>query len=487
MKSGRSYGLALGKGEGGALKRSNWNYLKYIAPKTAAGPARTTRHWRSFHFETLETRCVLAASVVISEFMASNAHGIFDQDGAHADWIELQNTSSAAVNLSGWYLTDDAGNPTKWQFPSTTIAAGGFLTVFASGKDRHVSGQKLATNFQLNVGGGYLALETPDQSSASSFAPYPAQLDDVSYGITATSSTTEMLVDEEAPVKVLVPPTTSPLSSTWTNIGFDDSSWLAGQIGVGYDTAPTATNDYRPFINTDVGSLMNVSPQRNAAFLRLPFSLANKDQLTSLTLQLRYDDGFVAYLNGTEVARANFTGTPGPGSSASAAHTDSQAQVYQTFNITASLGSLVNGSNVLSIAGLNQSGNLSDFLIDPLLSEIRSNPPTVGYMSTPTPGAANSTGSLGFVADTHFSVDRGFYSAPFDVAITTATAGAQIRYTLDGSAPTATTGLVYPGPIHITTTTNLRAAAFKAGYTPTDVDTETYVFLDDVIHQTGAG
>ena len=76
---------------------------------------------------------------------------------------------------------------------------------------------------------------------------------------------------------------------------------------------------------------MNVSPERNAAFIRYPFLLANTSQLTSLTLQLRYDDGFVAYLNGTEVARANFTGTPAPNSSASSSHTDSQAAVYQTF------------------------------------------------------------------------------------------------------------------------------------------------------------
>ncbi|HZZ27533.1 MAG TPA: lamin tail domain-containing protein [Pirellulales bacterium] len=435
-------------------------------------------------FERLESRCVLA--VMINEFLASNVHGIFDQDGAHSDWIELQNTGSSAVNLGGWYLTDDLGNPTKWQFPSTNLAAGAFLTVFASGKNRAVSGQELHTNFELNTSGGYLALEMPDQTIASSYASYPAQLDDVSYGITATSTTTDMLVDEDAPVKVLVPATTSTLASNWNTVGFDDSNWLAGQIGVGYDTAPTATQDYRPFINTDVGAMMNVSPQRNAAFLRLAFSETNVSQLTSLTLQLRYDDGFVAYLNGTEVARANFTGAPGSGSSASNTHTDTQAEVYQNFNISSFVNKLVNGNNVLAIAGLNQSGNLTDFLIDPLLSAGRNNPPTVGYMSTPTPGAANNTGSLGFVADTQFSVDRGFYSAPFNVAITTVTPSATIRYTLDGSEPTATTGLIYTAPILISTTTNLRAAAFKVGYTPTNVDTETYVFLNDVIHQTGA-
>src|SRR5262245_3411952 len=60
------------------------------------------------YFERLEARCVLASSVVINEFLASNAHGIFDSDGAHSDWIELRNTSTSAVNIGGWYLTDDS-------------------------------------------------------------------------------------------------------------------------------------------------------------------------------------------------------------------------------------------------------------------------------------------------------------------------------------------------------------------------------------------
>ncbi len=102
---------------------------------------------------------------------------------------------------------------------------------------------------------------------------------------------------------------------------------------------------------------------------------------------------------------------------------------------------------------------------------------------TPTPGSPNGSGFDGRVADTKFSPNRGFYDAPLDVVITTATAGAQIRYTTDGSEPTATNGTVYQAPIPITTTTPLRAAAFKADMLPTDVDTHTYLFLDDVIRQ----
>jgi hypothetical protein len=94
---------------------------------------------------------------------------------------------------------------------------------------------------------------------------------------------------------------------------------------------------------------------------------------------------------------------------------------------------------------------------------------------------------LGLVADTEFSVDRGFYDAPFQVEITAATPGARIRYTLDGTAPTATSGLAYQGPIDIATTTMLRAVAYLPGYLSSNVDTQTYIFLQDVIGQDGTG
>jgi hypothetical protein len=53
---------------------------------------------------------------------------------ATPDWIELYNPSGVAVNLDGWYLTDSINDLTKWRFPATNLAGGGFLVVFASGK-----------------------------------------------------------------------------------------------------------------------------------------------------------------------------------------------------------------------------------------------------------------------------------------------------------------------------------------------------------------
>ena len=111
------------------------------------------------------------------------------------------------------------------------------------------------------------------------------------------------------------------------------------------------------------------------------------------------------------------------------------------------------------------------------------------FFFDPTPGAGNNQPVEGLVEDTKFSVDRGFFDEPFEVTITSDTPGASIYYTLDGSDPTlnstrvdAPDELTPPSAtITISNTTALRAFAGKAGFLPTDIDTQTYLFLDQVI------
>lgn len=109
------------------------------------------------------------------------------------------------------------------------------------------------------------------------------------------------------------------------------------------------------------------------------------------------------------------------------------------------------------------------------------------FFSPPSPNAPNTGGFADFVADTKFSHDRGFYDAPFNLTISTATPGVIIRYTLDGTIPTLTAGQTYTAPLSISKTTAVRAAAFKEGYQPSNVDTHTYVFVNDVIRQSPNG
>ena len=121
--------------------------------------------------------------ILITEFMAINSNGIVDEDTEHSDWIELYNNTESAVNLQGWYLTDDALNLKQWQFPAVTIAKGAYLVVFASGKNRVDPTKNLHTNFKLSGSGEFLAICEPDSTISHAYSPlFPAQSQDVSYG-----------------------------------------------------------------------------------------------------------------------------------------------------------------------------------------------------------------------------------------------------------------------------------------------------------------
>lgn len=118
------------------------------------------------------TLTVLPSGVRINEFVATNDTGIQDEDGAREDWIELHNPTGAPVDLTGWRLTDDAQNTSKWVFPSRTIPAGGYLVVFASIKNRTPAAPaNLHTNFKLDGDGEYLALYKLDGTLADVFLP----------------------------------------------------------------------------------------------------------------------------------------------------------------------------------------------------------------------------------------------------------------------------------------------------------------------------
>ena len=232
-----------------------------------------------------------AQSPVITEFMASNRGGITDGFGDTSDWIEVHNPSDAEIALNGYILRDE---DTDWPFPNTTISAGGYLVVFASGSAESNPNGMLNASFGLSKNGEPLAWVDPSGETVSSFDDVPPQRTDISYGIDA--------------------------------------------------------------------------------------------------------DGEVA------------------------------------------------------------------------------------FFTTPTPGEPNQSGVLGFVADTKFSVKRGFFEEAFDLEITTDTEGATIVYTTDGRDPHQ--GTLFDPVSNYTGPITLRVFAKKAGFVDTNIDTQTYIFTKDVIRQT---
>jgi hypothetical protein len=557
------------------------------------------------------------AQVRITEFMASNTHTLADEDGDSSDWIEIQNTSGTNVNLFNWALSDSSGNPQKWLFPSTNISAGGFMVVFASGKNRRVPGAPLHTNFKLSAAGEYLALSRPDLSLATEFPPsFPPQFPDVSYGLEMAFATTT-LVGANASIHYLIP-TNSSVDGAWQQTAFNDSAWQVGVNGIGYETGiydpgeesfsakvlasqpvaywrlnetngvqavnsgsagvedvagylgnivlggagprppqfptleatncapvfdgasayvngpyelvnnlpaftiagwinpsatpasraglfgqndtmefgfsssstlqiwtpvgsvsknypfalnqwhyimavggngqlslffdgtnvastsisaanfgesefdfniggggvfdPTgnyfkggidevavwfralATNEitaflatnaekvsYTNYINTDVRAAMFGS--NASAFVRIPFPVADPSAFNTLSLLMRYDDGFVAFLNGHQIAAANAPATLAWNSTATQRHLDPHAVQWQEFDLSAAQAYLQAGNNVLAIQGLNIAATNTDFLMQAqlLAQTITNTLATYRYFSGPTPGGPNGT------------------------------------------------------------------------------------------------
>ncbi|MHC4299758.1 MAG: lamin tail domain-containing protein [Planctomycetota bacterium] len=174
------------------------------------------------------------------------------------------------------------------------------------------------------------------------------------------ANTGTTLVAESAEKRVIIPVRVA--GDSWKEpTGFSDRSWtrVSGSPGgVGYETA----SGYGHLLSLDLGSEMYT--RSATCYIRIPFTVSGSpDQFASMTLNIRYDDGFVAYLNGTEVARRNFNGTPTSSSSASASHPDSDAVEFETIDISAALDLLQQGSNLLAIHGLNSSATSPDFLI----------------------------------------------------------------------------------------------------------------------------
>ena len=102
------------------------------------------------------------------------------------------------------------------------------------------------------------------------------------------------------------------------------------------------------------------------------------------------------------------------------------------------------------------------------------------YFQTPTPGAPNGASSIvEIVQEVYFNVSSGLFNAPFCLVLSCATAGSTIRYTTNGSEPTASSGTVYSAPITLNATRLVRAAAFKTAALPSQTKTHTYLFTSD--------
>jgi len=357
--------------------------------------------------------------VRINEWLA-NGQVLFEDD-----FIELYNPQAAPVELSGLYLTDNPiAQPDKHKIgPLSFVAGNGFAVFLADGSDgpSHV-------DFKLSADGGMIALLAPAFRRGypgqwpGLISPPLSEIDKVIYGPQTTdvsqgrapdgansfdflllptpgvanptlTKTNITLLAESATKRVLTP--ASDIGDAWRTAGdFNDLGWAicsGSPGGVGYERS----SGYDSYISLDVEAQMY---NRNAScYIRIPFIVDSEpSQFSRVVLSVRYDDGFVAYLNGAEVARRNFTGTPRWNSAASQTHDDSAAVLFEDVDISEHIGDpfdklragLQQGANILAIHGLNTPATSSDFLISAeltgtIISSPRTNCPPNSVVRSP--------------------------------------------------------------------------------------------------------
>ncbi|MCP4454833.1 MAG: hypothetical protein GY809_25525 [Planctomycetes bacterium] len=173
-----------------------------------------------------------------------------------------------------------------------------------------------------------------------------------------TDASSYILVPEESLKKILIP--SGPISDTWRGgESFNERNWALGAGCLGYEM----DSGYQDLIDTDLSEPMNQG--QTSCYMRVIFENVIEDvnQFDMMTLKMRYDDGFVAYLNGVEVARSNAPASPGWNSTATVEHSDESAMILQGFDISSHVRLLKQGQNTLAVHALNISPDDSDFLI----------------------------------------------------------------------------------------------------------------------------
>ena len=231
-------------------------------------------------------------------------------------------------------------------------------------------------------------------------------------------------------------------------------------------------------IQTDVESEMY--RVNTSAYLRIPFDVPTDiAAIDGMQLLMNFDDGFVAHLNGVKIAERNVPDSVTWNSVARGRRPDVGFVEALVVDVSEFMNLLRLGqTNVLAIQALNSAFDDPDFFISSRLQLYQTNQPSFVFFDEPSPDDENGKGFIGLTQPVQFSVAPGIVAPSmrdaqgnFLVRLTSATSGAIIRYTTDGSVPSLTNGKTYEGPINVMTTLTLRAAAMGPEMLPSEVTT----------------
>jgi len=413
--------------------------------------------------------------VIISEFMAENKDGLKDAFGNASDWIELQNTTSRPIALSGWSLTDDPTRKGKWVLPDVVLPPWGTRLIWASNANLTDPAGELHTNFALSKNGEYLGLYDADRMLVHDYGTaYPPQYEDLSFGLgLSLSDQTVELVSDATPVRAFSP-ADGTLASTWQHPAFDDAGWAAGVLPAGYATKNPA------WASQISMSLLTLAQGKPGVFLRIPFALSDAASVQSLSLTLTYDDGAAVYLNGGFACGANIASPETLTHASFAASILGDPSTLDAADISPATNRLTCGTNIMAVHVMNCNASSSDLFLKPRLTAVCKSLSTTdapGFLIGATPGTLNGDASTQRLPQTvAFSHPAGIAASAFTLTLSGNASGQTIRYTTTGADPALTNDLLYTAPFAVASSCHIRARVFDAAGRSGATTTAQYTF-----------
>lgn len=375
--------------------------------------------------------------VHLSEVLLSNSYGLTDAFGERSDWVEIHNSSDAAVSLKGYYLSDDASNPDKWAFPDITIEPDEYMVIFCSGNDTVQDGE-CHTSFSLSTKDGGIYLTDRNTMKQDSII-FP---DDISKDISIGKGEDGENVYYAQPTPGAAN-TTAAFANPLTSAGFDPNYI--------YISETCSVNEPR-------SGLLDWIELYNATDEDLT--------LTDWHISDDIDDFFVFDLSDVTVPAGGYAVIPCSSSILDAADDVAPFSISpagETIYLTDEKWNVIDvfetGTNKLGVTSGRIEGNAERV-----------------YFTVATKGEKNpDSGYLSYAATPMLSDLEIYHSSAFSLSISKKNVDGVIRYTLDGSEPTEESQ-IYVEPINVSDNTVVRAAVFVDGMLPSDTVSMTYLF-----------
>ena len=387
-----------------------------------------------------KSESVKEGEVALNELMCSNPLLFPDENGEPHDYVEVVNRTDHAVDLEGYWLSDNTARPHKWQFPAVELPAGGVLAVHCSGRDSRDDPGHLHAGFRLSRG------ETVVLSQPNGQVVSRVTLPELQAGQVLSWTGEEWTTD--------LPPTPNRENTVDAALALDgeNRSARAGGVYISEVMALPASekSDWLELYN-DGSSDVDLG------------GWGLSDRL-SHARKWQFPDGTVIPAHGYLAVFLVGEGGKAP----------SGDYLSAPFALSA------DGGYTVSLC--DASGSILDALYLPQqysgISFGRTDDGACGYFQTSTPLASNGEGAiLGRAEKAQYSVPGGLHTSGDSFSVTlTAEPGARIYYTLDCSDPDESKTLYDGTPISVSGTTILRTRVYRDGHMPSFMDTQSYLY-----------